>query len=168
MQATGTVTFFLYFDDREHAEHAHAALTVDGFSCHHVDPPEDAVDPSWSVTAGRELRDSEVEAVFVRVQEIAAASGGRVGRDRHAVAEPPGTLAPGLERVRPRAMRRLDLGVAVSERGEEALVLARSDVDALGQEMPEERRVALGVELLHPGHGSRPGPTKSVSIAPTR
>ncbi len=78
MQATGAVTFFLYFADREHAEHAHAALTVDGFSCHHVDPPEDAVDPSWSVTAGRELREVEVEAVFVRVQEIAAASGGSV------------------------------------------------------------------------------------------
>jgi len=70
MQATGTVTFFLYFEDRDHAEHAHAALTVDGFVCHHVDPPEDADDTSWSVTAGRELHDSEVE--------IVAASGGHV------------------------------------------------------------------------------------------
>ena len=43
--STGTVTFFLYFDDREHAEHAHAALTVDGFACRHVDPPEDAERP---------------------------------------------------------------------------------------------------------------------------
>jgi hypothetical protein len=78
MQATGTVTFFLYFDDRDHAEHAHAALTVDGFACRHVDPPEDAEDLSWSVTAGRELQDFEVEIVLERVHAIAAASGGRV------------------------------------------------------------------------------------------
>ena len=78
MQATGTVTFFLYFEDRDHAEHAHAALTVDGFGCHHVDPPEDSDDPTWSVTAERELHDSEVEVVLERVRAIAQASGGHV------------------------------------------------------------------------------------------
>ena len=78
MQETGTVTFFLYFDDREHAEHAHAALTVDGFGCSHVDPPEDAGDSSWSVTAEREMVDSEVEACLERVRLIAQASGGHV------------------------------------------------------------------------------------------
>ena len=78
MQETGTVTFFLYFDDREHAEHAHAALTVDGFGCGHLDPPEDAADTSWSVTAEREMVDSEVEACLERVRLIAQASGGHV------------------------------------------------------------------------------------------
>jgi hypothetical protein len=78
MQAEGTVTFFLYFESREHAEHAHAALTVDGFTCQHVDPPEDAEDPSWSVTAGRAMHDYEVETVLERVRVIAQASGGHV------------------------------------------------------------------------------------------
>jgi len=72
------VTFFLYFDDREHAEHAHAALTVDGFACRHIDPPEDARDPSWSVTAERELHDSELDGCLERVRAIARASGGHV------------------------------------------------------------------------------------------
>ena len=78
MQETGTVTFYLYFDDREHAEHAHAALTVDGFGCRHVDPPEDAADTSWSVTAERIILDSEVDGCLERVRLIAEASGGRV------------------------------------------------------------------------------------------
>jgi hypothetical protein len=72
------VTFFLYFESREHAEHAHAALSVDGFSCHHVDPPEDAEDPTWSVTAGREMHDFEVEVAVERVRAIAVASGGHL------------------------------------------------------------------------------------------
>ena len=78
MRATGIVTFFLYFDDREHAEHAHAALVIDGFACHHVDPPEDARDRTWSVLADREMHDAEVEAFFERACAIAAASGGHV------------------------------------------------------------------------------------------
>jgi hypothetical protein len=78
VQATGTVTFFVYFDDREHAEHAYAALTVDGFTCLHVDPPEDAVDPSWSVTAERRMESHELELHLERVRAIAQASGGHV------------------------------------------------------------------------------------------
>jgi len=78
VQDTGTVTYFLYFDDREHAEHAHAALTVDGFSCSHVDPPEDAADRSWSVTAEHEISADEVETNLERVRAIAQASGGNV------------------------------------------------------------------------------------------
>jgi hypothetical protein len=78
VEATGTVTFFLYFENREHAEHAYAALTVDGFGCRHLDPPEDAVDTFWSVTAERVLVDSEVEGCLERVRLIAEASGGRV------------------------------------------------------------------------------------------
>jgi hypothetical protein len=78
MQETGTVTFFLYFEERLHAEHAHAALEVDGFSCHHVDPPEDTVDLTWSVLAEREMHDAEVESYLDRVRTIASASGGRV------------------------------------------------------------------------------------------
>ena len=78
MQATGTVTFFLYFAERDHAEHAHAALVVDGFTCRHVDPPEDAKDTSWSVTAERVMHDSEVESCLERVRLIAEASGGHV------------------------------------------------------------------------------------------
>jgi hypothetical protein len=78
VQATGTVIFFLYFEDREHAEHAHAALSVDGFGCRHVDPPEDAADTSWSVTAERIMLDSEVDGCLERVRLIAEASGGRV------------------------------------------------------------------------------------------
>jgi hypothetical protein len=78
VRETGTVTFFLYFDDREHAEHAHAALTVDGFACHHVDPPEDARDTTWSVLAEREMHDAEVEGFLERVRAIAQGSGGHV------------------------------------------------------------------------------------------
>jgi len=78
VRATGAVTFFLYFDDREHAEHALAALTVDGFGCRHVDPPEDTKDPTWSVTAERLMLESEVEACLERVRLIAEGSGGRV------------------------------------------------------------------------------------------
>jgi len=72
------VTFFLYFGDRAHAEQAYATLTVEGFECRHLDPPEDARDPSWSVTAGRELHDTEVEGCLERVRAIAEASGGHV------------------------------------------------------------------------------------------
>jgi hypothetical protein len=75
---TGTVTFFLYFEAREQAAHAHAALTVDGFACFHVDPPEDSDDPTWSVTAERELQEPEVEDCLARVRAIAEASGGHV------------------------------------------------------------------------------------------
>jgi hypothetical protein len=78
VQDTGTVTFFLYFESRSHAEHAHAALTVDGYACLHVDPPEDAVDTSWSVTAEREMHQDEVEAHLERARAIAQASGGHV------------------------------------------------------------------------------------------
>ena len=78
MQDTGTVTFFLYFECREHAEHAHAALTVDGFACHHVDPPEDAHDPTWSVLADRVMHDAEVERYLERARAIAQASGGHL------------------------------------------------------------------------------------------
>jgi hypothetical protein len=73
----GTVTFFLYFDDEEHARHARAALLADGFSPHEVDPPEEG-DPAWSVLADRELHEGEVETYVERVRSIAAASGGRL------------------------------------------------------------------------------------------
>ena len=72
------MTFFLYFGDRAHAEEAYDALTVEGFECRHLDPPEDPQDPSWSVTAGRELHDTEVAGCLERVRAIALASGGHV------------------------------------------------------------------------------------------
>jgi hypothetical protein len=78
VQVSGRVTFFLYFEDLEHAEHAHAALTVDGFTCEHVDPPEDARDTNWSVTAEREMHSEEVEVHLERVRAIALATGGHV------------------------------------------------------------------------------------------
>jgi hypothetical protein len=71
------VTFFLYFDDAEHAGHAHAALLADGFSPHDVDPPE-AGDPAWSVLADREMHDGEVDGYVERARAIAVASGGRL------------------------------------------------------------------------------------------
>ena len=71
------MTFFLYFDDEEHARHARAALLADGFSPHEVDPPEEG-DPAWSVLADRELHEGELEVCVERVHSIAAASGGRL------------------------------------------------------------------------------------------
>jgi hypothetical protein len=77
VQDLGTVTFFLYFDDEEHAGHGRAALVADGFAPHEVDPPEEG-DPSWSVLADRDMHDGEVESYVERVREIAAASGGHL------------------------------------------------------------------------------------------
>jgi hypothetical protein len=77
VQATGTVTFFLYFDDLEHADHAHAALVADGFAPRAPDPPEEG-DASWSLLADRELGEDEVEAAVERARAIAAASGGHL------------------------------------------------------------------------------------------
>jgi hypothetical protein len=71
------VTFFLYFDDAEHAEHARAALLADGFSPHELDPPEEG-DPAWSVLAEREMHGGEVESYTDRVRAIAEASGGHL------------------------------------------------------------------------------------------
>ena len=77
MQQTGTVTFFLYFDDEAQAEHARGALRADGFAPHDSDPPEEG-DPAWSVLADREMHDAEVEQWVERARAIAAASGGHL------------------------------------------------------------------------------------------
>jgi hypothetical protein len=77
VQARGTVTFFLYFDDREHAERARAALLAEGFAPRACDPPEEG-DPSWSVLADCELREEEVEGMVERARAIAAASDGHL------------------------------------------------------------------------------------------
>ncbi len=74
---TGTVTFFLYFDDEAQAEQARTALLADGFSPFPVDPPEED-DPAWSVLADREMHDSEVETYIGRVRTIAGAAGGHL------------------------------------------------------------------------------------------
>jgi hypothetical protein len=73
----GTVTFFLYFADEEHAENARAALLADGFSPHPCDPPEEG-DSDWSVLADRELLSHEVETQLERVRTIAEACSGHV------------------------------------------------------------------------------------------
>ncbi len=77
MAKTGTVTFFLYFDDEARAEQAHAALLADGFSPYPVDPPEKD-DPAWSVLADREMHDMEIEGYIARVRSIAEAAGGQL------------------------------------------------------------------------------------------
>ncbi|HEX4521006.1 MAG TPA: ribonuclease E inhibitor RraB [Gaiellaceae bacterium] len=77
MPETGTVTFFLYFDDEAHAEQAHAALTADGFSPYPADPPEEG-DPAWSVLADREMEDDEIESYITRVRAIAGKTGGHL------------------------------------------------------------------------------------------
>ena len=80
MPETGTVTFYLYFDDREHAEHAHAALTVDGFGCRHVDPPED--DPgAWvgeAKIAGRAVPTGDGFRVDITEAALTYLAGGRL------------------------------------------------------------------------------------------
>jgi hypothetical protein len=75
----GTVTFFLYFDTEEHAEHAHALLAADGFDVEGVAQTyNQAEDPTWSVDVARVLAPDALDASLARVREIAAASGGEV------------------------------------------------------------------------------------------
>jgi hypothetical protein len=73
------VTYFLYFDTQNHAEHARALLNADGFDVENVaqtyNPQED---PTWSVDAARVLTPDTLDASLARVREIAAASGGEV------------------------------------------------------------------------------------------
>jgi hypothetical protein len=79
VQAPGKVSFFLYFDTREHAEHAHALLASDGFAAQDVLPPDDpALDTAWSVAADRVLAPDDLEGALARVREIAAAAGGEL------------------------------------------------------------------------------------------
>ena len=79
MDGPGSVTFFLYFDTREHAEHARALLEADGFDVESVaqsyNPKED---PSWTVDAALILGPDALDAAVSRVEEIAAASNGEL------------------------------------------------------------------------------------------
>jgi len=79
MDEPGKVTFFLYFDTREHAEHAGALLETDGFDVENVaqsyNPRED---PSWTLDAARLLAPDGLDAAIGRVKEIAAASNGEL------------------------------------------------------------------------------------------
>jgi hypothetical protein len=77
VQELGTVTFFLYFEDEPHAEHARAALSAEGFSPREPDPPEEG-DPNWSVLADRDMHEGEVEGYLERVRAIAAQTGGHL------------------------------------------------------------------------------------------
>jgi Regulator of ribonuclease activity B len=73
----GNVTFFLYFDTQEHAQHAHALLEADGFDVENVAPAYNPrEDPSWTVDAARVLAPDALDAAIARVKEIAAASNG--------------------------------------------------------------------------------------------
>ena len=79
MDEPGKVTFFLYFDTQEHADHALGLLQADGFDVENVaaayNPKED---PEWTVDADRVLPPDGLEAAIVRVREIAAASNGEL------------------------------------------------------------------------------------------
>src|SRR4051794_40066442 len=62
----------------------------------------------------------------------------------------PAAIASTTEDIANRLHRRVDLGVTVCERREQALVLARRDVDAALEQAAEEHAVAFGVELREP------------------
>ena len=79
MDEPGNVTFFLYFDTQEHAEHAHALLEADGFDVENVAAAYNAKeDPEWTVDAARVLAPGDLDAAVARVREIAAASNGEL------------------------------------------------------------------------------------------
>ena len=161
VRRSGTVTFFLYFDDG--STPARSPALSGRLRAARSTRPRRATRPGRSL-ADRELREPRSSRARAR-----ALDRGRLGRPARRHRDP--VAAPSQltrrEEARDRGDRRVDLVVAVGERGEQALVLARRDVDAALEQVAEERRVALGVELLHPRHRTR-SPAKSVSIAPTR